>query len=124
MAAVTGFGGMFLRTDDPKALYAWYERHLGLSKIEGAYAFPAPGNGGQVVFSFFKQDNPYFPLAQKAMINLQVDDLDGLLDRLEAEGVTVDPERPSYDFGKFGWLTDPAGNRIELWQPAEAKTEA
>ena len=49
MAAVTGFGGMFLRTDDPKALYDWYERHLGLSKIEGAWAFPAPANGGQMV---------------------------------------------------------------------------
>jgi predicted enzyme related to lactoylglutathione lyase len=51
------------------------------------------------------------------MINLQVDDLDGLLDRLISEGVTVDPERPSYDFGKFGWATDPEGNRVEFWQP-------
>ncbi len=117
MAAVTGFGGMFLRTDDPKALYDWYEQHLGLVKIKGARAFPAPAQGGEIVFSFFKPDNAYFPLAQKAMINLQVDDLDGLLDRLQAAGVTVDPERQSYDFGKFGWVTDPAGNRIELWQP-------
>jgi predicted enzyme related to lactoylglutathione lyase len=51
------------------------------------------------------------------MINLQVDDLDGLLDRLAASGVTVDPNRQSYDFGKFGACTDPEGNRIELWQP-------
>lgn len=123
MAAVIGFGGIFLRTDDPKALYQWYEQHLGLSKVPGAYAFPAPKKGGEIVFSFFKQDNTYFPVAQKAMINLQVDDLDGLLDRLQAEGVTVDPERQSYDFGKFGWLTDPAGNRIELWEPATTGTE-
>lgn len=123
MAAVTGFGGMFLRTDDPKTLYAWYEQHLGLSKVKGAYAFPAPANGGQIIFSFFKQDNAYFPPAQKAMINLQVDDLDGLLDRLQAEGVTVDPERQSYDFGKFGWLTDPAGNRVELWQPVASESD-
>ena len=123
MAAVTGFGGIFLRTDDPKALYDWYERHLGLSKITGARAFPAPAKGDPIVFSFFKQDNAYFPLAQKAMINLQVDDLDGLLDRLQAEGVNVDPERQSYDFGKFGWLTDPAGNRIELWEPVAAESE-
>jgi predicted enzyme related to lactoylglutathione lyase len=51
------------------------------------------------------------------MINLQVDDLDALLDRLTAEGVTVDPKRECYDFGKFGWITDPEGNRVELWQP-------
>ena len=124
MAEVIGLGGVFLRTDDPKALYAWYERHLGLIKIKGAYAFPAPANGGQIVFSFFKHDNAYFPPAQKAMINLQVDDLDGLLDRLQAEGVTVDPERQTYDFGKFGWLTDLAGNRVELWEPVTTGSEA
>jgi predicted enzyme related to lactoylglutathione lyase len=73
-----------------------------------------------VVFSFSKQDSDYFPVAQKVMINLQVDDLDALLDRLIAEGVTVDPDRQSYDFGKFGWITDPEGNRVELWQPVAA----
>jgi predicted enzyme related to lactoylglutathione lyase len=52
------------------------------------------------------------------MINLQVDDLDGVLDRLIAEGVTVDPKREDYgEFGRFGWITDPMGNRVELWQP-------
>lgn len=117
MPSITGFGGIFLRVDDPKALYQWYERHLGLTKEGGAFSFPAPTQHPQVVFSFFKQDNAYFPPAQKAMINLQVDDLDGVLDRLIADGVTVDPKRESYDFGKFGWITDPEGNRIELWQP-------
>jgi predicted enzyme related to lactoylglutathione lyase len=117
MPSITGFGGIFLRADDPKALYQWYEQHLGLVKSEGAFAFPAPTQHSQVVFSFFKPDNAYFPPAQQAMINLQVDDLDGVLDRLIAEGVTVDPNRESYDFGKFGWITDPEGNRVELWQP-------
>lgn len=121
MASITGFGGMFLRANDPKALYEWYERHLGLVKSEGAYAFPRPTQHPQVIFAFFKQDNEYFPPAQKAMINLQVDNLDGILDRLQAEGVTVDPERQSYDFGKFGWITDLEGNRIELWQPTTAE---
>jgi predicted enzyme related to lactoylglutathione lyase len=51
------------------------------------------------------------------MINLQVDDLGGVLDRLINEGVTVDPKRESYDFGRFGWFTDPERNRVELWQP-------
>lgn len=119
MASITGFGGIFLRANDPEALYAWYEQHLDLVKEGGAYGFPPPTQHPQVVFSLFKQENDYFPPAQKAMINLQVDDLEALLDRLIAEGVTVDPKRDSYDFGKFGWLTDPEGNRIELWQPFE-----
>jgi predicted enzyme related to lactoylglutathione lyase len=117
VGSITGFGGIFLRTDDAKGLYGWYERHLGLVKTEGAYAFPAPTKHPQVIFALFKQDNAYFPQAQKAMINLQVDDLDGLLDRLLSEGVAVDPKRETYDFGKFGWVTDPEGNRVELWQP-------
>jgi predicted enzyme related to lactoylglutathione lyase len=117
MAAITGFGGIFLRADDPKALYQWYEQHLGLVKADGAFSFPTPTAHPQVVFALFKPDNDYFPPAQKAMINLQVDDLDGLLDQLIAAGVAVDPKRDSYDFGKFGWLADPEGNRVELWQP-------
>jgi predicted enzyme related to lactoylglutathione lyase len=89
----------------------------GLVKSGGAFSFPAPTQRAQIIFALFKKDNAYFPAAQKAMINLQVDDLDGVLDRLIGEGVTVDPKRESYDFGKFGWLTDPEGNRVELWQP-------
>ncbi len=81
-----------------------------------------PTQHAQVVFALFKQDNAYFPSAQKAMINLQVDDLDGVLDRLIDEGVTVDSKRESYDFGKFGWITDPEGNRVELWQPVATPT--
>ena len=117
MALITGFGGVFLRANDPKALYQWYEQHLGLVNSGGSYNFPAPTAHPHVVFALFKQDNTYFPPAQKAMVNLQVDDLDAVLDRLIAEGVTVDPDRQSYDFGKFGWITDPEGNRVELWQP-------
>ena len=82
MASITGFGGVFLRANDPKALYQWYEQHLGLVKAEGAYSFPAPTKHPQRHFRLFKQDNAYFPPAQKVMLNLQVDDLDGLLDRL------------------------------------------
>ena len=117
MATVIGFGGVFLRADDPKSLYQWYEQHLGLLKADGAFGFPAPAQDPRVIFSLFKRDDAYFPTTQKAMLNLQVDDLDGLLDRLIAAGVTVDPKRDSYDFGKFGWFTDPEGNRVELWQP-------
>jgi predicted enzyme related to lactoylglutathione lyase len=121
MGSITGIGGIFLRANDPKALYQWYEEHLGLMKGEGAFAFPASKQRAQIVFSFFKKDNEYFPRAQNAMLNLLVDDLDGLLDRLTREGVTVDPKRESYDFGKFGWISDPEGNRVELWEPAAAE---
>ena len=117
MASVTGFGGAFLRANDPTALYQWYEQHLGLVNAGGSFTYPAPTQYPQVVFAFFKQENAYFPPAQKAMINLQVDDLDAVLDRLTSEGVAVDPKRENYDFGKFGWITDPEGNRVELWQP-------
>jgi len=113
----TTYGGIFLRATDPKALYAWYEQHLGLVKGQGAYSFPPPTKHPEVVVSFFKHDNAYFPTEQKAMINLQVDDLDALIDTLVAAGVNVDPKREAYDFGKFAWLTDPEGNRVELWQP-------
>jgi predicted enzyme related to lactoylglutathione lyase len=121
MASVTGFGGAFLRANDPKALYAWYERHLGVVQAGGSHAFPVPTKHPHIVFALFKQDSDYFPREQKVMLNLQVDDLDVLLDRLTADGVTVDPKRDSYDFGKFGWVTDPEGNRIELWQPIDGE---
>lgn len=114
MATVTGLGGLFLRAHDPASLYAWYERHLGLVQVGGAFAFPAPTRPAQVAFALFGQGDAYFPEAQQAMLNLQVDDLDGLLDRLIAEGVPVDPNRESYAFGRFGWCTDPEGHRGSL----------
>src|ERR1700728_850110 len=117
MASIIGFGGAFMLANDPKALYAWYVEHLGLIKGEGSYAFPASKHDAQVVFALFKQEAAHCPLTQNAMINMQVDDLDGLLDRLAASGVNVDPNRQSYDFGKFGACTDPEGNRIELCHP-------
>jgi predicted enzyme related to lactoylglutathione lyase len=117
MASITGFGGAFLRANDPETLYQWYERHLGLKRSKGAFTFPAADQRGPVVCAFFRQEDDYFPLAQRAMLNLQVDDLDGVLDRLAEEGVPVDAKRESYKFGRFGWFTDPEGNRVELWQP-------
>jgi predicted enzyme related to lactoylglutathione lyase len=118
MAAITGLGGAFLRADDPKALYAWYEKYLGLSSSEGGFVFPREGQRADIAVSFFPRSSDYFPLHQPAMLNFQVDDLDAVLDRLIAEGVQVDPRRESYDYGRFGWFNDPEGNRVELWQPA------
>jgi predicted enzyme related to lactoylglutathione lyase len=122
MAKVTGFGGAFLRADDPKALFAWYEKHLGISAPYGTFTFAAETQTGKIAVSFFSRASEYFPASQPAMLNFQVDDLDALLDSLIAAGVTVDPKRDNSEYGYFGWFTDPEGNRVELWQPPSKKT--
>ncbi|HTV16823.1 MAG TPA: VOC family protein [Acidobacteriaceae bacterium] len=124
MPQATGIGGVFLRARDPKALYAWYEKHLGLAASQGFISIPAEHERAKITLAFFSEKSAYFPVAQPAMINLQVDDLDALLTKLASDGVTVDPKRDSYDFGKFGWITDPEGNRVELWQPADSPAKA
>ncbi len=121
MAQATGIGGVFFRARDPKALYAWYEKHLGLPLSHGSFAIPAEHERAMIAFALFSEKDAYFPTSQPAMINLQVDDLEQLLDKLAAEGVQVDPKRESADYGKFGWIADPEGNRVELWQPADEK---
>ncbi|HEY6445358.1 MAG TPA: VOC family protein [Acidobacteriaceae bacterium] len=120
MPSATGLGGVFLRARDPKALYAWYEQHLGLPHAdEGGFVLPAERQRAVLAIAFFPQASKYFPVEQPAMLNFQVDDLDGLLDAMTAAGVAVDPKRESADYGKFGWFTDPEGNRVELWQPPD-----
>ena len=117
MPSITGFGGAFIRANDPQALSAWYQEHLGLEPTHGSFSFPAAEQRAAVVFALLTKDDDSFPPEQAAMINLHVDDLDAVLDRLIAAGVTVDPKRETYDFGRFGWFVDPEGNRVELWQP-------
>lgn len=119
MAKVTGLGGAFIRANDPEALYSWYENNLGLTRENGCFTFEKATQRGAIAVSFFAKSADYFPVSQPAMINFQVDDLAGILDRLADRGVAVDPKRDSYDFGDFGWFTDPEGNRVELWQPKE-----
>jgi predicted enzyme related to lactoylglutathione lyase len=108
MAGVTGLGGVFLRAKDPKALTAWYSEHLGIKTTPW---------GGMTVFTFFKQDSTHFEVTQPAMINFRVDDMDALIAQLEAAGVKIDPKRDDSEFGKFAWIYDLEGNRVELWQP-------
>lgn len=117
MAKVTGFGGTFLRVDDPAALYAWYEKHLGIGNEQGCFVFRSETQRAKIAVTFFPRSSDYFPTAQPAMLNFQVDDLDAILDQLNAGGVQVDAKREDYDYGRFGWFTDPEGNRVELWQP-------
>jgi predicted enzyme related to lactoylglutathione lyase len=119
MAKITGLGGAFLRADDPKALYAWYEEHLGIKARYGSFIFPKEAQRGKIAVAFFARTSDHFPVTQPAMLNFQVDDLNALLDKLTAAGVSVDPKRDDSEFGQFGWFTDPEGNKVELWQPRD-----
>jgi predicted enzyme related to lactoylglutathione lyase len=122
MKRVIGLGGIFFKAKDPKALYEWYRKHLGIEGAEGTGAifrdeFPAVN-----VWSIFPQDTKYFAPSQSSfMFNLRVDNLDELLKALREEGVQVDDKvERSPDYGNFGWIMDPEGNRVELWEPPKA----
>ncbi len=117
MVRVTSVGGVFLRSADPEALYAWYERHLDMKRAEGCFAFPASQQRAYTVLAFFPSPDTYWPSSQPVMLNRQVDNLDAILGRLVAAGIEVDPKRDAYSYGRFGWFTDPDGNRVELWGP-------
>lgn len=117
MAKAIGLGGAFIRANDPEALYSWYEKHLGLPLKGGCFIFPAEKQQAYTVVAFFRRDDAYWPPSQPAMLNFQVDDLDGVLDALAAAGAQVDPKRDNTEYGRFGWFHDPEGNRVELWQP-------
>ena len=120
MARVIGIGGIFFKARDPQGLSAWYAQHLGL-KIEefgGAMFEEDAARPGCTLWSPFKEDTKYFePSTKPLMVNFRVDDLDALLAALRGAGVQVDSRVDESEFGRFGWIMDPEGNRVELWQP-------
>ena len=119
MQRVLGIGGIFFKARDPKALAAWYRDRLGID-IEpwGGAVFRWVG-AGSTVWSPFPADTTYFGQGpQDFMVNFRVADLRSLLHRLREEGCAVDDRVEEIEQGLFGWVTDPEGNRIELWQPA------
>lgn len=123
MERVTGLGGPFLKAKDPKAMAAWYAKHLGIS-FHGTYTVWQFANEdgskktGYNVFSFFKSDSDYFaPSASPVMVNFIVKDLFALLKVLKEEGVEIVGEPMDEEYGKFGWILDLEGNKIELWEP-------
>lgn len=121
MKRVVGIGGIFFKAKDPEALRAWYQRHLGIDvQAWGGTAFPWDRPGGVTVWSILPDTSEYFaPSAAPFMVNYVVEDLHAVLDALRAEGCAVDAKVDESDYGKFGWVMDPEGNRVELWQPPE-----
>jgi hypothetical protein len=122
---VTGFGGIFFKAKNEKRLQAWYKKHLGLplDPAWGGWQIfwrdpKNPRKKGSSVWSIFAKDTDYFGSArQPFMINYRVKNLKKLLAALKKEGVWVDPKTQESEYGKFGWVKDGEGNRIELWEP-------
>ncbi len=121
MAKVLGLGGVFFYSDDPAALAAWYEEWLGMSMNRheaSVFSQMNTTSAGYTVWSPFPEGDDYFkPSAKPFMINLIVDDLAAVLERVEEGGGKRVGEIETYEYGAFGWFLDPEGNKVELWQP-------
>jgi catechol 2,3-dioxygenase-like lactoylglutathione lyase family enzyme len=121
---VIGIGGIFLKSPDQKRLGTWYADNLGIEQDSHGAMFKClsrenPPREHVTVWSVFPSTSNYFdPSAASFMINYIVDDLDALLAKLNTSGVRIDPKREDYDYGRFAWIYDPDGNKIELWEPA------
>ncbi len=131
MQRVTGLGGVFFKARDPQNLYRWYERHLGLKRDASGTSvcfFWREMRGhakGMTAWSLFPRNTRYFrPSRANFMLNYRVKDLDRVLKALRREKVWIDPKREDYEYGRFAWILDPEGNRIELWQPPKEKRAA
>lgn len=125
MQRVTGLGGVFFKARDPKALRDWYRRHLGVDVQDwGGAVFAQPPGDSYAVWCVFDADDSKFAASPAPfVVNYRVADCWLLLDALRAEGCAVDDKTEDSEYGRFGWVTDPEGNRIELWQaPAGAPT--
>ena len=120
---ILGIGGIFFKSAHQHQLQEWYGKHLGLADSGQGVILPwrekdHPENEQMTVWSIFPVTTQYFqPSPASFMVNYIVDDLDALLERLAKEGVEIDPKRDDHDYGRFAWIYDPDGNKIELWQP-------
>lgn len=120
---VTGIGGIFFKSQNSKALVAWYAKHLGLKTDDYGSTFWWKDKNGvdcSTQWSPFSNDTKYFePSEKEFMQNFRVHDLENLLKKLADEGVTIIGDMETYDYGKFGWILDLEGNKIELWEPID-----
>jgi lactoylglutathione lyase len=123
VAVVTGIGGVFFRADDPERVSAWYEEHLGIPAGPSGTTFlwwehDDPAVEGRTVWAAFPRNTDYFgPGDQEFMINYRVRNLDRLLERLTSAGVRQVDTLEEYVYGRFAWVLDVEGNRVELWEP-------
>jgi len=121
---VVGIGGIFFKAQHPDTLREWYRTHLGLDiatwggmAFDGFASSPS-GRQASTAWSIFPADSTYFaPSSAPFMINYRVENLDDVLAALRIEGCAVDDRTDTSEFGRFGWVMDPEGNRIELWEP-------
>lgn len=132
MARVVGIGGIFFKARDPVALREWYRQHLGIN-VEAwggtAFRWNTPGrtepDGGVTVWNVMPETSTYLdPSASRFMVNYRVDDLDALVAALREAGCAVDDKVERSEYGAFGWVMDPEGNRVELWQPPAGEPPA
>jgi predicted enzyme related to lactoylglutathione lyase len=121
MKRVTGIGGVFFKCEDAEASKQWYKNHLGIESDQygGCFSwFDKDGQKGHTVWSTFKKDTTYFsPSSSSYMVNYRVENLELLLPLLKEEGVSIVGEMEIHEYGKFAWILDPDGNKIELWEP-------
>jgi catechol 2,3-dioxygenase-like lactoylglutathione lyase family enzyme len=123
---ILGIGGIFFKSANQQQMREWYGKHLGLEDKGEGVMLPwrekdNPENEHVTVWTVFPGNTKYFEPSQAFMVNYIVDDLDALLERLQKEGVKIDPKRQDADYGRFAWIYDPDGNKIELWQPLTPK---
>ncbi len=120
---VTGIGGFFFKAKDAKSLTKWYKQHLGLNTDDYGWSFwwkDADGNDGMTQWSAFSEGTKYFEPSQKQfMQNFRVQNLEKLLETLKCEGIEAVGQMETFDYGKFCWIMDPEGNKIELWEPTD-----
>jgi catechol 2,3-dioxygenase-like lactoylglutathione lyase family enzyme len=124
MAKITGIGGVFLKTKtDPKELAAWYQRHLGMPlEPWGGAALRWPNDPaedkGVTAWHLAGKDSDWFsPSTSSFMINYRVDNLGEMIQQLKADGIEIWKGPESHENGKFAWIMDPDGNKVELWEP-------
>lgn len=123
MKRVTGIGGIFFKARDPRALAEWYQKHLGMNLeawggVVFRWADDSPAGTGTTIWSPFRDDTDHFaPSTASFMVNFRVADLRALVEALRTEGCQVDEKVDESEYGIFGWVIDPEGNKVELWQP-------
>lgn len=121
---VTGLGGFFFKSENPNQIKDWYKNHFEIPVDNYGWAFwwkDKEGNDCSTQWSPFEANTTYFqPSEKQFMMNFRVDNLEALLAVLKEEGVTIVGEMESYDYGKFGWILDPEGNKVELWEPIDS----